>query len=764
MASCNPDPLSHQEKASQRNSIDLLLAGHGSTSATRTQLRGRIGPLDSDRAHYTEETNDRAHWNAFNGEIHCCIWNAQALFDSRGHHQIAKQSIAERLANEADVTILTETHSSDAKLLGYRYRDEHIRYWSHGTAYVGGIGIWLNRRFCEANGLHNVHLTEAKPGRILRLTANTNKGSLNIVAMYCTSGHDSDSVNAKMEELRLLEKMLREKDTHLNIVGGAFNFTVDADDSLTSSTLNRSPYKWTQLADTWGKIGKRWGLNEMYQPKFTHRSSVACSRIDRIYTSHHAALQLDYNNAIWIEPFNAHSDHTPVHWQLVSNTPNQQGHSPKLHLDSRLFTHFEAIVKFKYYDTLWTVDYGNAAARLIHLKDMMRQAMGDIRAINEALRYEDNLNGGISARRLWSRGRFDEALDRIKRLKDGDKYIRQHHNKEYLHLESLNEMLIQEARKQCSMDVDNLHQERDGMDEHLYVQAKQRIMRQIKRTLPGECLQISAMIDDDGNVSGEKHKMADILRHHWGQVFKKKDRHDAEVDAWLDDWKRNRQANTATDNSGSELHHQRGQNGRVASRPSDGTPRQKPGERNGNDRIDSHLVRRNNDDWHIGKGHIKNAVRFARETAPGPDGIQASLWKAIGSLGIDVLYDMTKLLQRDDGTELLRKGYEGIKTEDGYTHAYNSSVLCCLPKTPAGEDPSLGIFYSAADTRPLSLVNVDNRCVSREIRLGRSHCQEDTAQTAGLFEGKVYDTEHCQARRGVNTKRGGGAKSRSATH
>ena len=39
-----------------------------------------------------------------------------------------------------------------------------------------------------------------------------------------------------------------------------------------------------------------------------------------------------------------------------------------------------------------------------------------------------------------------------------------------------------------------------------------------------------------------------------------------------------------------------------------------------------------------------------------------------------------------------------------------------LPKKPAGADPVHGDFFGAGDTRPLSIVNADNRIVANAIR------------------------------------------------
>ena len=44
-------------------------------------------------------------------------------------------------------------------------------------------------------------------------------------------------------------------------------------------------------------------------------------------------------------------------------------------------------------------------------------------------------------------------------------------------------------------------------------------------------------------------------------------------------------------------------------------------------------------------------------------------------------------------------------------------LLCCLPKKPSGADPTTGEYYSAENTRPLSIVNTDNRLIANSYRL-----------------------------------------------
>ncbi len=50
-------------------------------------------------------------------------------------------------------------------------------------------------------------------------------------------------------------------------------------------------------------------------------------------------------------------------------------------------------------------------------------------------------------------------------------------------------------------------------------------------------------------------------------------------------------------------------------------------------------------------------------------------------------------------------------------HSFNESILCCVPKKPKAVDPVNGPIYDASCTRPLTLVNTDNRIIASAARI-----------------------------------------------
>ena len=112
---------------------------------------------------------------------------------------------------------------------------------------------------------------------------------------------------------------------------------------------------------------------------------------------------------------------------------------------------------------------------------------------------------------------------------------------------------------------------------------------------------------------------------------------------------------------------------------------------------------------------MRTAIHNTGNTMPGPDVIPFAAWKALGNLGVDILCHVTWAMQDPQAETWLTQAYED--EESTHPHDYNKSTLICLPKKVAGHDELLGDYYSPENTRPLSIVNCDNRIVANAVRL-----------------------------------------------
>lgn len=123
----------------------------------------------------------------------------------------------------------------------------------------------------------------------------------------------------------------------------------------------------------------------------------------------------------------------------------------------------------------------------------------------------------------------------------------------------------------------------------------------------------------------------------------------------------------------------------------------------------------NPEEWQPTHEDIERALEISSDTAPGPDGIPYEAWRALGGLSVEVLTNVAAALADVDASKILQEAYVGENDKD--EHEYNFSTLICFPKKISGEDPTAGVYYTPENTRPLSIVNTDNRLVANAARL-----------------------------------------------
>ena len=92
---------------------------------------------------------------------------------------------------------------------------------------------------------------------------------------------------------------------------------------------------------------------------------------------------------------------------------------------------------------------------------------------------------------------------------------------------------------------------------------------------------------------------------------------------------------------------------------------------------------------------------------------------------------------------------------------FNQAFLCCLPKKVSGHDAAVGDYYDPQNTRPLSLVNTDNRLIANAYRLvieplaneWVSKMQQGFLQGRSLL-GNVVDIDFATMRVSLRHRRG----------
>ena len=101
-------------------------------------------------------------------------------------------------------------------------------------------------------------------------------------------------------------------------------------------------------------------------------------------------------------------------------------------------------------------------------------------------------------------------------------------------------------------------------------------------------------------------------------------------------------------------------------------------------------------------GNMTAALKGCGRSAPGPDGIPYEAYRNyLPAKGI--LHDVL-------GHMMENKSVNSIPPD------FNYSRMTCLPKKPSGHDAELGDYYSPENTRPLSIVNTDNRLLAAALK------------------------------------------------
>ena len=208
-------------------------------------------------------------------------------------------------------------------------------------------------------------------------------------------------------------------------------------------------------------------------------------------------------------------------------------------------------------------------------------------------------------------------------------------------------LLLEEHEK------DTLEEEEDT-PEHVKQKQANNKEKRTNRLIPGNnnTATISAIKDSSGRVHTAPEEIAETLVTHWDQVFKAKPIDSDLLTEWLQD----------------------------------------------QPQIFDNSLR-----WELLLSHVEDAIKYCKDSAPGPDGIPYSAFKNYKQHSALIIYRICSAL------------ISGQKPPEEME--FNYAHLICLPKAPIDKDPIKGDVYSGATTRPLSLVNTYNRIIAGAFRL-----------------------------------------------
>ena len=214
------------------------------------------------------------------------------------------------------------------------------------------------------------------------------------------------------------------------------------------------------------------------------------------------------------------------------------------------------------------------------------------------------------------------------------------------------------ARAATPRDLRRIQEDEGTEDENVMKTRRGRAQVRLRRLKPGCCNVLAALQTARGDVISDADAVAAELRLYWQDIFCSRPCDRGILGRWISE----------------EL--------------TDGAPWSDDDE----------------DAWRITRKSIEKVVRRVSRSSLGPDGIPYNAWKRLGKAGTAILFEAAELL-----------GKESIDGIDD--HSFNIGDLVFLPRQIAGVDPLLGDYYTAADVRPLMVVNTDNRLIANGVRL-----------------------------------------------
>lgn len=574
-----------------------------------------------------------------------------------------------------DFLALQETHSTTGRVTAASLPSDIRAFWSHGSTTVGGVGLWLSSSFLSRFGpVAEQDFTEIEQGRVAVLRLDGPQGSLDVFSIYMPTGA------AKEERARIrlqLARHIRPQDRALSVIIGDWNFVREREDRY--STLNED---WTGERDSLehqemvAQLLQPFGLYEMMQPAVTHRSVLGVSRLDRAYINAHVVEQEFRPWTVaamdWTGNLSAHRPLELARRQAQgddhdrnSARPLPQGPARHPQWPLRVVLQWgEMRRQDQKEDT--------AIRRLLLLKDAISEVTWTMHyegSNGQATLSKDKIGLTVKALRSLEQGKthaWKKCVEQYPTLVTitgrnrgggiGDKVraIKEH----------IKELLKETVKK----DVEDLAQEARNLPEEETSRRRGEIWNRIKRLQPNTSTQLSAILNEDSQIVTDPQAIVEGLRRHWAEVFARKPTNEVLHNNWMRELKRTWQNNP----------------------------------------LDPDESR-----WRITKKDVEWAIKHARSTSPGPDGISSHMWRRMGRTANKVLYEVASDMQHQDFNDQLIQAYSDRRPGE---HEFNTNLLFCIPKKPTLIDQAAGPVYKADGTRPISVADFTNRIIAAAFK------------------------------------------------
>ena len=659
-----------------------------------------------------------------------------------------------------DFGMIYETHGNEGKASAYTLPQACTAFWSHYNSQRAGVGLVVSNAFLARFApVRETDWIQIEQGRLACLRLQGPEGKLDLWTAYLPTGDTPQKdKTARDNTRRLLSSHLSPTCSTLSIVVGDWNYVVHCKDRWCHAQQNWTGHSNTKEAEEADElVFHPADLHELYQENHTHFSTIASSRIDRVYTNHHLSEQLDHRFGCTTLPRQSQlSTHAAISFSRTkpsTHTPGTEHSTPTLthttinHPDwpKRVAAELQSI-------SITPDDYNNPIRRLVLAKRAMHNVSNNMihdHVFAEATTNDEKLNCTLS----FIRAAQDINLAKMYRKCLEYPHIGAHVNPRDPNVcytqgfRDLQDHATHLARQHLTDELqDAQRQVKENSSDFRSSTRKNNVLSQLKKLQPGSCNSIGAIDEGDGNFTTDPEMIAKRLATHWGNTFRHMPINHHMLQQWLTSLPqlspRPHASTTATatptqlDNATTQttstpahtaLPHttvpQRSQSCTTSSTTTGDKTAHKQLGPLARTRPQRRPLPTHAGAWRVRRKDVETAIRHSGNSAPGPDGIPFKAWRALGALGISILYDTAACLESDEAQHLLQEAYHDcdnscnneVVNHNG-THHYNHSILVCLPKKSTSITSDGTEAYTANNTRPLSIVNCDNRIVASAAR------------------------------------------------
>ncbi|CAK0822989.1 unnamed protein product [Prorocentrum cordatum] len=637
----------------------------------------------------------------YTGNYKGCSWNCEALMATKVSRQTANCNQVSKLMASHDFGIFVEAHGTKGKEDAFSLPPGCAAYWSHLSARRAGVGIVLRRSFLNKFAqVRDGDFLEPEPGRVARLRLRGPHGNVDIWAIYLTTGEGpANDRLARDRSHSIIKQSLASPRDALSVLAGDWNYVPYPQDRWTYTNYTRMD---------------------------TYFSSIATSRIDRVYTNHHPSEQLDHKfGCSVLSRVPGLSSHAPLSFFRERPTCDMAAEAADSTNDGPGSTGTRkqrriAIGTINHPDWARRVaaelacistdprDYDNPVRKLVLVKRAMHtvsENMSKEGLYATALTNDDKLSCTLS---------FTRAAQAVNVDKMYCKYLEYPHIASFVDpknpnacfttgFQTLLDHAVSLARQSITDELRDVRQRQDeGDHDYKTTIRKSNILSRLKRIMPGSCTAVGAVETATGEYATGPAAIAKELSSHWATTFRQQPINQHLLQEWLRSI-----PSFTTQPRASEAG-----NGHGAPRPDAQYQRTNGPHRRARPQrapLPSHERH-----WRIRRKDVENAIRHSGNSAPGPDGVPFRAWRALGPLGVSILFNVAQCFEQPQGRDDLPGAY--FDETRGEPHNYNESILVCLAKKSSSTTPEGIKAYASANTRPLNIVNADNRIVASAAR------------------------------------------------